>query len=154
VEAPQEEVLKEEAPVKEENTDNFDRRKKKKGQETEVKQEELFVRPENALNYTEYMQQLKEKNQVISSAPQRTVEVNSDLKPQIKDTNLVIGVTEAAKKQQKTKPKEKKEDNILDVAFQTGDDYERRYDNRENRNYGKKKGPKFQFKNEDYPELK
>ena len=146
--------MKEETPAKEEQTDNFERRKKKKGQEAEDKPEELFVRPDNALNYTEYMQQLKEKNQALSTAPQRKVEVSSDLKPQLKDTNLAIGITtEVSKKQQKTKAV-KKEENVLDVAFQTGDDYERRNDNRENRNYGKKKGPKFQFKNEDYPELK
>ncbi len=150
------EAPKEEAPeVKAEETDNFGERrwKKKKIGETEEKKEDLLVRPENALNYAEYLQQLKEKNQNLQIAPKKTIEVvNSDLKPQVKEGDLTIGIG-SGKRQQKPKPKDKK-DETLDVVFQTGDDNERRYDNRENtKNYGKKKGPKFQYKTEDFPEL-
>ncbi len=155
-EEPKEEATKEETPV-EETAGDADRRRKKRGLEVEVKKEDLLIRPENALNYAEYVQQLKEKNQSINIAPKKTVEViDSDLKPQVKDSNLTIGISDGTKKQhQKQKPKEKKDEKLVDVNFQTGDDNERRYDNRENnRNYGKKKNQKFQFKAEDYPELK
>jgi hypothetical protein len=154
VEAPKEEEATPEVEVKAEETENFERRKKKKFEDAPVNKEDLLVRPENALNYAEYMQQLKEKNQNLKTAAKKVAEVeNSDLKPQVKDSDLTIGITTGAKKQQKVKPKDKK-DESLSVNFQTGDDYERSYDNRENKNFGgKKKGPKFNFKSEDFPEL-
>lgn len=113
-----------------------------------------MIRPENALNYAEYVQQLKEKNQNINSAPKKVEVENSDLQPQVKDSNLVIGITDNSKKNAKAKTKQRKQEVTLEANFKTGDDYERRHDNRENnKNYGKKKGNKFQYNPEDFPEL-
>ena len=140
-----------EAPAEE--TKDWDKRKKKKGPVEEVNKAELLERPENALSYSEYLEQLKQKNQAIKEAKPKVVAQveNSDLKPQVKNEDNLIGVSSVAAKKDKTKPKQKKEETFLDAAFKLGDD-EKRFDNRDNRKQNKK-GPKFQFNQEEFPEL-
>ena len=129
-----------------------DRRKKKKGPIEEVRKEDLLERPENALSYSEYLEQLKQKNAAIKQNKPKVVQVeNNDLKPQVKAEDDSIGVnSQSNAKKEKTKPKQKKEETFLDAAFKLGDDAERKYDNR---NFGGKKQQKFKFNQEDFPEL-
>jgi hypothetical protein len=140
-----------EAPVEE--SKDWDKRKKKKGPVEEVNKEDLLERPENALSYAEYLEQLKQKNQALKDAKPKVVAQveNADLKPQVKNDDNTIGLSNVAAKKDKTKPKQKKEEKFLDAAFKLGDD-EKRFDNRDNKKQNKK-GPKFQFNQEEFPEL-
>lgn len=154
--APQVEVVEKTENAKEEG---FDRRRKRKGfEEEEVKKEDLLERPENALSYAEYMQKLKEKNQSITETRTKTAPVveNSDLKAQTRtDEEFTIGLKDQnVNKKQKNKPKEKKteEKPNVDFTFMTEEVSEKRFETRE-KTQGKKKGPKFQFVSEEFPEL-
>lgn len=150
-EAPKQEEKAEETEVAAEESKGFDRRKKK-GPVEEVRKEDLLERPENALSYAEYLEQLKLKNQAIKDAKPKVVAVeNSDLKPQVKNEDNTIGLSSATSKKEKVKPKQKKEEKFLDAAFKLGDDQERKYDNKDRKQ--NKKGPKFHFNQEEFPEL-
>jgi hypothetical protein len=143
-EKPAEEKPAEEVPATE--TDN--KRRKKKGGE-EVKQEELLQRPENALSYTEYLEQLKQKNATLAQ-PKKTVaptNVNNDLQVKAQnEADFEIGLSNAAKKQRKNKEK-KREEKGLDYIVQTETNVERKYEPK-----GKRNG-KFNFNDEEFPEL-
>lgn len=151
-----EEEKKEETPAEGEKEVNFDKRKKK-GIVTEEKKEDLLERPENPLSVAEYLEKLKEKNSAIpkGKAKAAVAAENSDLKPKTKDEDLSIGIAvEGGQKTGKVKPKEKKQEaKDLNIGFKFGDEPTKSYDNYRENNYGKKKGPKFQFKADDFPEL-
>lgn len=155
----------EETPKQEEQTEqpaednkevNFDKRKKKKGFVEEEKKD-ILERPENPLSVNEYLQKLQEQKQNLSSSKPKTTPVveNSDLKPRTKDEDLTIGINAEIKKQSKTKPKEKKQEaKDLNIDFKFGDaPSQPKYEERQERSYGKKKGPKFQYKADEFPEL-
>lgn len=148
-----EEKTTEEKPAEEVATSEADnKRRKKKGGE-EVKAEELLERPENALSYTEYLEQLKQKNATLVQ-PKKTVApavVNNEL--QVKQQNeaeFEIGLSNAAKKQRKNKDKKNEtKDKELNFVVQTDAAFEKKFDNKGNkRNHGK-----FNFNDEEFPEL-
>jgi hypothetical protein len=105
------------------------------------------------------MESLKVKNQGLSSSkPAKVVPQvdNSDLKLKTKDEDLTIGINSGKKEATKTKPKEKKQPDNKEIAveFKHEDLSEGRFDNRDRRGYGNKKNQgKFQFSNDDFPEL-
>jgi len=114
------------------------------------------------LSYAEYQEQLKQKNASLGGNKKPTKVVESDLQLQEKKEDLSLGVTANNQGQKKVKAKEKKVDKkeeelnqIVGANLKTDDGYRpRKYDNQENKQYGKKQaGPKFNFKKEDFPEL-
>ena len=135
---------------------HWDRKNKKKGGVEEVvNKEDLLERPENAVSYSEYLVKLKEKNQALSSQVKPKVHAvdNSDLKTNVKQEVDILALKSDDKKQKsKPKPKEKKAEQFLEAAFTAEDESVRRFDGKE-RNGGKKKGAKFQFSQEEFPEL-
>jgi len=148
-EKPVEEKPAEEKPAEEvAATETENKRRKKKGGE-EVKQEELLERPENALSYTEYLEQLKQKNAVLAQ-PKKTVapaNVNNDLQVKAQnEADFEIGLSNAAKKQRKNKEK-KREEKGLDFVVQTETNVDRKFEQK-----GKRNG-KFNFNDEEFPEL-
>ncbi len=152
-EEPVKEEKTEETPVEEEKTeDKFDRKKKKGGETAEVDKAELLERPENAVSVTEYMEQLKIKNQGLVNKPVKKMEVvQADLQAMSKGETS----TKVNKKEMKPKKEKKNNHQDINVDFKTEDAQGDRYE-RQERNYGKKKNnqsSKFQFSNDDFPEL-
>lgn len=152
--------------------DQGDRRKRKGKVDTEeVKKEDLLERPENALSYAEYKEQLKQKNQGISSNTNKQQQVNrtveSDLTPQDKKEDLTLGITDTKKTAQKPKIKERKVDSkevelnqVFSNNLKLDDGRDNNYNNNNNRNTGAKKNwnnnnsnNKFKFNANDFPEL-
>jgi len=92
------------------NEDWNDKRKKRKVLKLMKKKLEPLARPKDALSYTEYMEQLKTKNQNISQV-QKTVAKPSDvndLKEKTRDNNEFVFGVNSTKTAAKPKPKEKK----------------------------------------------
>ncbi len=135
--------------------DARDKKKKKKGTE-EVTKEDLLERPENALSLNEYLEQLKQKNQNISQTKKSEAvpAVNNDLQVKAQnDAEFEIGLSNAAKKNKKTKDKKPEtKEKTLDFSVRTEAPTEKKFENRGNkRNQGN--GTKFNFNDEEFPQL-
>lgn len=149
--------------------DQGDRRKRKGREEEPVKEEDLLKRPENALSLAEYKAQLKANNQVLTSQPKqvtRNDDPNLVLKEKKDEEGLGIGggvkKTQKKIKERKVDQKEVELNQIVGNSLKTDDGYERRdYNDKSNKgyqgnSYNSKKnygGNRFQFKEEDFPEL-
>lgn len=156
VEEKVEEKPAEEKPVEEvaAEGDSKDKRKKKVGEE--VNKEDLLERPENALSLTEYMEQLKIKNQALSQQKKTEVvahHVNSDL--QVKEQNDAadeIGIAAAAKKQRKIKEKKTDAKQLDFVGQADAVTTDRKFEQKGNkRSHGN--GAKLNINDEEFPEL-
>jgi hypothetical protein len=155
--APEEAPKQEETEEKvEENKEGTFEKRKKKGALVEEKKEDLLERPENAISLAEYKEKLRVKNQAISNETKNVTRAeNSDLKPQTRNEDLSIGLTDSSIKT-KNKPKDKKQDAAkeLTVEFKTEEIGSDKYRDRNQRGQGKNKNQgKFQFSKDDFPEF-
>ena len=152
-----EEKPAEEKPVEETPAEgDFKNLRKKKKAGEEVKQEELLERPENALSLTEYLEQLKLKNQAISQPKRAEVvahHANSDLQANASNDNAdEIGIAAAAKKQRKNKEKKTDTKELNFVAQTEASTTEKKYEQKGNKkSHGN--GAKLHFNDEEFPEL-
>lgn len=145
----------------------YERKRKEKEVVEVVNEAELIKRPQNALSLADYKEQLKSKNQSLSSVNTnkqvvRNEESNLTLKN--KSEEAYLGVESNIKKAEKTnKGKERKENKQeVDLNRLVGSNLktEDSRDNRDNRNYQGKNynnknygAKKFQFNADDFPEL-
>jgi len=151
-----------EEPVEKQEEEPKEWRKKKKGGAVEEKKEDLLERPENALSYSEYLDQLKQKNQGIKTTH---VEVKRpdegiELKPHLKNVGEDELGIESTQKKGKINPKKAKKPDQKEVAInqlvavKTEDETEQRRGYNNEKGYGKKKGGNnFKYNPEEFPEL-
>jgi len=118
--------------------------------------EEILEIPKNALSYLEYKQMQKERIKEINKTINQVKVNETDAQPKIINENeFILGTAQEKKKAKRIKKKaldEKEEDLSYVIQSSLG---ERDIQSREKKYYlDRKKENKFNFKPEDFPELK
>jgi len=149
------EVVVEETKAEEETkVEEVKEKKEKKGNQPEVDPKDLLERPENAMTLAEYQEAQKEKNAKLNANVREVTkpEGTDSLKEQSKTEDLFRFGVDNTKKAKKHGAKEKKQDK--EILF-TANFEDNQFNNRGgNRKYNdKKKQQKFNFKDEEFPEL-